>query len=149
MRVIGDKNRFDEKLRNHIAIAEKLTANNTGLKLIIAANYGGRWDITQSMRQIAVEIEAGKLSSQDISPELIQSKLALADLPEPDLFIRTGGELRISNFLLWQQAYTELYFSPVLWPDFDLAEFDKALAFFASRERRFGGIIEKTAGAES
>lgn len=138
LRIIGDRTRFDAKLREHINTAEQLTAANTGLKLVIAANYGGRWDIAQAMQQIARAIEEGQLKSQDISAELIQRYVTLADLPEPDLFIRTSGEQRISNFLLWQLAYAELYFTDVMWPDFNEAEFDKALAFFAGRERRFG-----------
>lgn len=143
LRIVGDRERFEKKLRQQMQEAEELTANNTGLKLVIAANYGGRWDITEAMRQIASDIEQGKLTSQDISAELVQNKVALADLPEPDLFIRTSGEQRISNFLLWQIAYTELYFTDVLWPDFNAAELDNALAFFANRERRFGCTSEQ------
>ncbi len=143
LRIVGDRDRFERKLREQIDKAEKLTANNTGLKLIIAANYGGRWDIVEAMRNLAVEVEQGKLKSHEISPALIQEKLSLADLPEPDLFIRTSGEQRISNFLLWQLAYSELYFTDMLWPDFNAAELDKALAFFANRERRFGCTSEQ------
>lgn len=145
LRIIGDRFRFDKKLQEQIAAAEQLTAQNTGLKLVIAANYGGRWDITNAVQQIVQEVEQGKLTQQDISPQLIQSKLAIADLPEPDLFIRTGGELRISNFMLWQQAYTELYFCDILWPDFNAAELEKALEFFALRERRFGCVVGEPA----
>jgi len=141
--IIGDRNRFDKKLQEKMGEAETLTAQNQGLHLIIAANYGGRWDTTQAMRTIASEIEMGKLSSADISPALIQRYLTLSHVPEPDLLIRTGGELRISNFLLWQIAYAELYFCDTLWPDFNDLELDKALAFFASRERRFGRTSEQ------
>ena len=141
--IIGERERFEPKLRDQIAAAEKLTANNTGLTLVIAANYGGQWDLTNAIQDIAKEIEQGKLTSQDISPELIKSKLTIAGLPEPDLFIRTSGEQRISNFFLWQLAYTELYFTEVLWPDFTTAELDKALKFFAERERRFGCTSEQ------
>lgn len=142
LRIIGDRSALDAKLRQQIAKAEELTANNTGLKLVVAVNYGGRWDIGESMRQIAVEVEAGRLSSQDVSLDLIHNKIALAEFPEPDLLIRTSGEQRISNFMLWQLAYTELYFTSVFWPDFNADELEKALAFFSSRERRFGTAME-------
>lgn len=143
LRIIGDRSRFDEKLCQQIDIAEQMTASNTGLKLVIAANYGGRWDIHNAMRDIAIDIEQGKLTHHNISPELIQSKLTQADLPDPDLFIRTSGEQRISNFILWQLAYTELYFTETLWPDFNTAELEKAFLFFENRERRFGCTSEQ------
>ena len=143
LRVIGDRTRFDEKLRHQIAAVEQLTVNNTGLKLLLATNYGGQWDIMQAMRRIAVDIEKGTLQSTSITDQLISSYLSFADLPDPDLFIRTSGELRISNFILWQLAYTELYFTDILWPDFNADELDKALAFFAERERRFGCTSEQ------
>ena len=111
--------------------------------LIIAADYGGQWDICQAASQLAQEVEAGKLTSADITPDRIASKLSFADLPDPDLFIRTSGELRISNFMLWQLAYAELYFTDTLWPDFDEQELDKALAHYAGRERRFGYSSEQ------
>lgn len=142
LRIIGDRSALDAKLRQQIGKAEELTANNTGLKLVVAVNYGGRWDIGESMRQIAVEVEAGRLSSQDVSLELIHNKIALSEFPEPDLLIRTSGEQRISNFMLWQLAYTELYFTPVFWPDFNAEELERALTFFSSRERRFGTATE-------
>lgn len=138
LRIIGDRSRFSEALRRTMKNAEQLTANNTGLKLVIAANYGGRWDISEAAKQVAFEIEQGRLTSEQITPELINSILTLSDLPAPDLFIRTSGEQRISNFLLWQLAYTELYFTEVHWPDFTLEELEKALTFYAKRERRFG-----------
>lgn len=135
---IGDRSRFDEKLRQYMLDAETLTLHNTGLVLVIAANYGGQWDISEAMRQLAIEVEQGRLTSQDITAKLIESKLTTAHLPLPDLFIRTSGEQRMSNFLLWQLAYSELYFTDVFWPDFDAEELNKALAFYANRERRFG-----------
>jgi undecaprenyl diphosphate synthase len=143
LRIMGDRSRFDEKLQAHMRKAEALTADNTGLKLIIAANYGGQWDITEACRQVAQDVADGKLTTAAITPALINQRLATADLPEPDLFIRTSGEQRISNFMVWQLAYAELYFTDVLWPDFDAREMDKALAFFTARERRFGCISEQ------
>lgn len=135
---IGDTSAFNEKLQSRMHDSEFLTKNNTGLSLNIAVNYGGQWDITQAMKQIAVKIEAGELNSSQITAETINENTCLSDLPAPDLFIRTGGEQRISNFLIWQLAYTELYFTDLLWPDFDREELFKAIATFASRQRRFG-----------
>ena len=143
LRIIGDRSRFDEKLQKQMSNAENLTAGNTGLKLLIAANYGGQWDITEACRKLAAAVEQGKLQSCDITSELIQANLATADLPPPDLFIRTSGEQRISNFLMWQLSYAELYFTDVHWPDFDAEELKKAVAFFAHRERRFGYTSEQ------
>jgi undecaprenyl diphosphate synthase len=143
LRIIGDRDRFEKKLQEQIRLAEELTASNTGLKLVVAANYGGQWDITQAVQQIVAKIADDELNKNDITPELIHSHLALSDLPEPDLFIRTSGEQRISNFMIWQLSYTELYFTNVLWPDFKAEEFEKALDFFAGRERRFGYISEQ------
>lgn len=143
LRVIGDRAQFDEKLRAHIAKAEEITAGNNKFKLVIAANYGGQWDLVQAMKKIGREIENGKLSSEAVSSELIARHLSLKDLPPPDLFIRTSGEQRISNFFLWDLAYTELYFTDVLWPDFNDKELDKALDFFAGRERRYGCTSEQ------
>lgn len=142
LRIIGDRAQFEEKLQKQIMKAQALTAHNTGLKLLLAANYGGQWDITEAFRQVAVDIEKGQLTAAKVTPELIQSKLAFADLPNPDLFIRTSGELRISNFILWQLAYTELYFTDVYWPDFTVSELEKALYSYAHRERRFGAMSE-------
>ncbi len=138
LRVIGDRSRFSEKLQGEIQKAEDLTANNTGLVLSVAANYGGRWDIVEAARQIADKVKRGELASSDITEELMSQHICMADLPEPDLFIRTGGEQRISNFLMWQLAYSELYFTDVLWPDFKKEELDRAIESFASRQRRFG-----------
>ncbi len=138
LRVIGERSAFDPKLQAGIASAEEMTKDNTGLTLVIAANYGGRWDIAQAAGRLAARVQAGQLASSDITPELIETELSLYGLPEPDLFIRTGGEQRISNFLLWQLAYTELFFTDVLWPDFKQSQLDEAIASFGRRQRRFG-----------
>ncbi len=135
---IGERTAFAKQLQEKIAEAEALTAGNSGLTLIIAANYGGRWDITEGAKRIARLVQAGQLSPDDVTPERLHGELSLGAMPDPDLFIRTGGEKRVSNFLLWQMAYSELYFSDVLWPDFDRATFDTALASYAKRQRRFG-----------
>lgn len=142
-RVVGDRSRFDEKLQEQIHKVELLTANNTGLKLVLAANYGGRWDITRALQKVTKRLSDGEILLHDISEKTIQAELSLSDLPDPDLFIRTSGEMRISNFLLWQLAYTELYFTPVYWPDFKAGEFEKALDFYAKCERRFGLTSEQ------
>ncbi len=138
LRIVGDTSRFSPKIRMLIQRAETLTRNNDGLKLTIAANYGGRWDVTQACQRIARDAAAGNLKAEDVTEDTIAQCLATSFLPEPDLFIRTGGERRVSNFLLWQLAYTELYFTETLWPAFDGEEFEQALASFAKRERRFG-----------
>ena len=138
LRVVGELSAFPKKLQQRIRDAMDRTRDNQGLTLNIAANYGGKWDITQAVRKLAEQVAAGKLNSQDIDEQSIAEHLSLSDLPEPDLFIRTGGEQRISNFLIWQLAYTELYFTHILWPDFDREEYARALQSFASRQRRFG-----------
>ncbi len=143
LRIIGNKAAFSDKLQQSITQAEALTAHNTGLTLVIAANYGGQWDILNAMQHIAADVAAGKLTPQQIDEQHIKPFLTLADLPYPDLLIRTGGEQRISNFFLWQLAYAELYFPDVYWPDFDAAELEKAIAFYATRERRFGLTSEQ------
>ena len=143
LRVIGDVSAFAEKIQQRIIEAEALTRDNTGLVMNIAANYGGKWDITQAVQQLAQQVQQGNLTPQDITAENITANLSLHDLPEPDLFIRTGGEQRISNFLIWQLAYTELYFTPILWPDFKRDEFEKALLSFSNRQRRFGRTGEQ------
>jgi undecaprenyl diphosphate synthase len=143
LRVIGDRNRFPESLRAEIAKAEALTAKNKGITLVVAANYGGRWDITQAAKQVAVKVKSGQITIDSITPEVFAEHLSLADLPEPDLFIRTGSEQRVSNFLLWQLAYTEFYFTDTLWPDFDEAAFALAINTFVQRERRFGRTPEQ------
>ncbi len=146
LKLAGEISAFSEQIQVAIEAAEELTANNTGMTLIIAANYGGRWDIAQAARQLAQAVQDGKIQADELSEELLASKLALAGLPDPDLFIRTSGELRISNFFLWQIAYSELYFTSVYWPDFDKLEFEKALTAFAERERRYG--LTKSGGEE-
>ena len=143
LRFIGCRDRFDPKLRKLIEKAEKTTGDNSGMTVLVAADYGGRWDITNAARQLALLVQAGKLDAAHISEELLHTHTAASDLPAPDLCIRTGGEHRISNFLLWQFAYTELYFTSTLWPDFDAAELDLALADFASRQRRYGKLSEQ------
>lgn len=139
LRFIGQRNRFSAGLQRLIAHAEKVTADNTAATVIIAVDYGGQWDITRAAQELARRCQQGELSPEDISPELMQSTLSLGDFPRPDLCIRTGGDARISNFLLWDFAYSEFYFTPVLWPDFGELEFARALADYGKRERRFGG----------
>ncbi len=148
LRIIGDVTGFNPELQQRIRAAEELTRDNTTLSLNIAANYGGRWDITQACQSLAQEVAAGTLQCETISEELLKSRLSLGDLPEPDLFIRTGGEQRISNFLLWQLAYTELYFTELLWPSFDDKAFAEALKSFAGRQRRFGRTGEQVEQTE-
>lgn len=142
-RVIGDTAAFPKSLRNKIQQAETLTRDNQRLTLTIAANYGGRWDIAQACARVAQLAAENKLDPATITPDTLEPYLSLNGLPEPDLFIRTGGEQRVSNFLLWQLAYTELYFTPVLWPDFDSREFAAALSSYAGRQRRFGRTGEQ------
>lgn len=138
LKVIGDIAAFSEKIQKRVREAEFLTQNNTGLILNIAANYGGKWDIQNAVKKLAVRIKNGELQPEEISSELVNEGLSTFGLPEPDFFIRTGGEQRISNFLIWQLAYTELYFTPVLWPDFSRTEYEKSLISFSKRQRRFG-----------
>ncbi len=140
---IGDRSAFDDELRQAIEAAEARTADNDGLRLAIAANYGGRWDILNAARRLARAVAEGQIAPDAVEESDLQAGLSLADLPQPDLFIRTGGEQRISNFLLWQLAYTELYFTDSLWPDFGEAELDQAIDWFASRQRRFGRTGEQ------
>ncbi|UCE90675.1 MAG: di-trans,poly-cis-decaprenylcistransferase [Pseudomonadota bacterium] len=141
--IIGDRSAFDAKLQARMRKVEELTADNNGLQLIVSANYGGRWDISQAARRLAQRVEEGELRAAEISPDHLHGEMSLAGLPEPDLFIRTGGEQRISNFLLWQLAYTELYFADVLWPDFDREHLEAALTAYANRQRRFGHTSEQ------
>jgi undecaprenyl diphosphate synthase len=138
LKVIGDISAFSDKLQASIKAAENDTAANTGLVLQIAANYGGRWDITEAARHIAQRVQAGELEPAAITESTLAESLSFPGLPDPDLFIRTGGEKRLSNFLLWQSAYAELYFTDTLWPDFDAAAFQQALQDFSGRQRRFG-----------
>jgi undecaprenyl diphosphate synthase len=150
LRFIGDRTAFADKLRRLIEDAEQQTRDNTKLELAIAANYGGQWDITRACQVLADRVAAGELQPDAITPDVIAAEMCLADLPAPDLFIRTGGEQRISNFLLWQLAYTELYFTDVLWPVFDERELDAALLWYANRQRRFGRTgdqVEQLKGA--
>ncbi len=138
LRVIGDTTAFNTRLRESIVAAERTTANNTRLHLTIAANYGGRWDILQAMQQLLRRRPDLAAHPEGIDEAALTPYLSMHFAPEPDLFIRTGGELRISNFLLWQLAYTELYFTPEYWPDFDEVAFDRAFTSYRQRERRFG-----------
>ncbi|MDJ0805897.1 MAG: isoprenyl transferase [Gammaproteobacteria bacterium] len=149
LKVIGERAAFSEKLQQRIHEVEQLTADNTALVLQVAANYGGRWDILQAAKSLAVAVEKGELSTHEIDEALLANRLSFAGLPDPDLFIRTGGEHRLSNFLLWQAAYAELYFSDLLWPDFDAAALDLAFADYASRQRRFGRTGEQISGEEA
>jgi undecaprenyl diphosphate synthase len=139
---IGDRGLLGAELARRMHGAEQLTAGNLGLRLIVAMAYGGRWDIAQACRSLAADAAAGTLAAGDIDEAQVAARLALAGIPDPDLLIRTGGEQRVSNFLLWNLAYTELYFSDALWPEFSPAHLDAAFKFFAERERRFG----KTSG---
>ena len=142
---IGERSAFSALLQTYMGQAEEQTAANTGLRLVIAANYGGRWDVLQAARRLATAAAEGRLAPAEITAPMMDRCLSLSGLPEPDLFIRTGGEQRISNFLLWHLAYTELYFTDRLWPDFDASALDEALAAFASRPRRFGMTDEQLA----
>jgi undecaprenyl diphosphate synthase len=138
LRFIGERRNLAVRLQARIAAAEELTRGNAGLKLQIAVSYGGRWDIIQATQRLARECSSGALRPEAICEESFAARLALAGLPEAELLIRTGGEYRVSNFLLWELAYAELYFTSKLWPDFTAADLEEALAFFAARERRFG-----------
>lgn len=139
LKVIGDKSQFSDALQQRIREAEALTAQNSGLILNIAANYGGYWDITQATQKVALKVKLGELAVTDITPEYFQALLVTEEQPQVDLLIRTSGEQRISNFLLWQIAYAELFFSPVLWPDFNEQSFSEAIIAYQQRDRRFGG----------
>jgi undecaprenyl diphosphate synthase len=138
LRIIGERNAFSPALVQRIEEVEQTTEANRNLLLQIAANYGGRWDVIQAMRRLAQQVKNAELEPNAINEAIISKALSFPDCPDPDLLIRTGGEQRVSNFLLWQLAYTELYFSEQLWPDFNIAEFEKVLTIFANRQRRFG-----------
>lgn len=138
-RVVGDLSGFSERIQTLIRDAEALTRNNTRLTFTVAANYGGRWDVVQAVKKLM----AAGMAVEAVDEAALAQHLSMAEMPEPDLFIRTGGEQRISNFLLWQLAYTELYFTDALWPDFDAAALDAAIASYRSRERRFGRTSEQ------
>ncbi|UZK04031.1 polyprenyl diphosphate synthase [Venatoribacter cucullus] len=146
LQIMGDVSGFSPRLQQLIRESEALTAGNTAMTLVVAANYGGQWDIARAARRIAEEVQAGTLQPQDINEQLFHRYTWLADLPPPDLLIRTGGEQRISNFMLWQTAYSELYFSPVFWPDFKQQEYQQALTAFAERTRRFGRTDDQLEG---
>lgn len=143
LRVIGDTSRFDSRLIEKIAEAEELTRNNQSLTLNIAANYGGKWEVVNTCRNIIDKCQAGELSPEALSEEMFFEQTTLADQPEVDLLIRTGGDMRISNFLLWHIAYAELYFTETLWPDFGENEFMAAIEEFSSRQRRYGRVAEQ------
>ena len=141
--VIGDVSRFSSKLQKKISDAELLTKKNSGLVLSVAANYGGRWDISEAAKQLAKQVVNKEISIDDITETSLNEKTSLFGLPELDLLIRTGGDYRISNFLLWQAAYAEFYFTDILWPDFHEDEFLKSMSTFKQRERRFGKTGEQ------
>jgi len=143
VRFVGNLSAFAPELQKKIERAHALTAHNERMTLNVAANYGGRWDIVQAARKIAEELASGLIGPDQIDEDLYAGKLALAGSGDPDLFIRTGGEMRISNFLLWQSAYTEFWFTPVLWPDFGPEVLDSAISAYQSRERRFGLTAEQ------
>jgi undecaprenyl diphosphate synthase len=140
--MIGDRTRFSDTLQKNMQKAEQLTQHNTGLTLAVAANYGGQWDIVHVAQQIAQNVADKKITVNDINQDVFQSFVCLGDLPPVDLCIRTSGEQRISNFLLWQIAYAELYFTPIHWPDFDGKELKAAIENYSQRQRRFGGRID-------
>ena len=143
LQIIGDKTRFSNALQKKIAAAEELTQANTGMVISVAANYGGKWDITEAVKQVAQQVSDGQLQPQDITESTISQYLSMPDLPDVDLMIRTSGECRISNFMLWQMAYAELYFTDLFWPEFDEQALLDAIAWFINRERRFGCTSEQ------
>jgi undecaprenyl diphosphate synthase len=143
LRFIGDRSAFPSVLQDKMAEGEAQTSNNKALTVVIAANYGGHWDMCQAFQRVVDKMAAGELTKQPISSSLISEHLSTAGLADPDLFIRTGGEKRVSNFLLWQLAYTELYFTETLWPDFDQKSLDDAISSFKGRQRRFGHTGEQ------
>ena len=147
MRFIGDRHALSVKLQARMAASEELTAANTGLSLQVAVSYGGRWDIVQAARKLAAQVASGALPVDSIDEERFARELCLSGIVDPDLFIRTGGDHRISNFLLWNLAYTEIHVCEALWPDFDVAQLEAALASFANRERRFGLTREQLSEA--
>ncbi len=147
LRFIGAREELSPGLIKKIEAAEEKTCRNTGLFLNVAVAYGGRWDILNATKQLAAEVAKGDLKVDDIDEALVSAKLQLADCPEPDLLIRTGGEQRISNFLLWNLAYAELWFTDVFWPEFDAKQFDLALEYFARKQRRYGHTGEQIGAA--
>ena len=149
VRFIGERRNLGVRLQARISTAEARTAANPGLKLQVAMSYGGRWDIVQAAQKAARDCASGRMRPEDITEENFAAQLSLAGLPQTDLLIRTGGEQRISNFLLWDLAYAELHFSPRLWPEFALADLEDALAYFAGRERRFGQVVAPRSAAKA
>jgi undecaprenyl diphosphate synthase len=145
VRVIGERESLEPDIARLLEEAESLTRANTGLVLVVAFNYGARQEIARAVRRLAEEVEAGRLRPEAITEDLLASRLDTSDLPDPDLVIRTSGEQRLSNFLLWQAAYSELVFVPVFWPDFDRATLEGAIAEYRTRERRFGGLAARNA----
>ena len=143
IRFIGRRDRLNDDIVEQMTLAESLTESNTVSTLVLAVDYGGQWDISNATTKIATAVAAGELAPEQINETLIESHLALHDLPKPDLCVRTGGEYRISNFILWQLSYAELYFTECFWPDFDEKEMEKAVAAFSSRQRRFGMTSEQ------
>lgn len=143
LRSIGDTTQLPEKAQRKLQEAINQTAGNTGLNLILALNYSGKWDITQAMKRIAVKVENGELNAEQVNDQMIDEHLSTYGFPDPELLIRTSGEMRISNFLLWQMAYTEMFFTPVLWPDFRKKDLHEAIISYQQRERRFGKISEQ------
>lgn len=143
LQIVGDKTRFSHALQKKIAAAEVLTQANTGTVVNVAANYGGKWDITEAVKQVAQQVSEGQLQPQDITESTLSQYLSMADLPDVDLMIRTSGECRISNFMLWQMAYAELYFTELFWPEFDEQALLDAITWFINRERRFGCTSEQ------
>jgi len=146
IRFIGDRSAFSSELQDQIGATETLTRNNQTMTLNVAANYGGQWDIVNAMKTIAQKVAAGEVSADDVDQALVESELSLADTPHPDLFIRTGGEHRMSNFMIWQLAYSEFVFSDVLWPDYSEKQMHAALDEYARRQRRFGKTGEQVVG---
>ncbi|MBE9538357.1 MAG: di-trans,poly-cis-decaprenylcistransferase [Proteobacteria bacterium] len=138
LRFIGERHHFSDRLRRLMEQSEALTLDNTVSTVVIALDYGGQWDIAQAAKKLAYQVQEGTLAPEDITPELIDRNVSISDLPRPDLCIRTGGDARVSNFMLWHFAYSELYFTNTLWPDFGDLEFSRALADYSQRERRFG-----------
>jgi undecaprenyl diphosphate synthase len=144
VRVIGERDDLDPDIRRLLQEAEDLTRDNDGFTLVVAFNYGARQEIARAARRLATEVAEGRLEASDITPELLSRRLDAPDIPDPDVIIRTSGEQRLSNFLLWQSAYSELVFVPINWPDFDRAALEGAIAEYRRRERRFGGLIAQT-----
>ena len=144
VRIIGEREGLERDIRLLLQEAEDLTSGNAGLTLVVAFNYGSRQEIARAAQRIAIEVAAGRLSADEVTPERLGSCLHAPDIPDPDVIIRTSGELRLSNFLLWQAAYSELVFVPINWPDFDRAALKGAIVEYRRRERRFGGLIAKT-----